>query len=217
MSETISPRAGALASLRPQFSVPPAVRGPLLVAIPVLMAVWSLAGLYASLVPALVHSVFGWDASLKGGLALFMLAGSGAAAVLLLRRLQAEAMLALGSAALLAGSAVTVAALAGQSAIGFLAGTVVAGVGFGVGFQGAMRTVIPLARPHERAGVLSVVLVVSYLAMGVPAIVAGFVVVHTHNLAATAEGFGVYVALLTALALAGTRLKNRRAPAIAGG
>jgi len=52
-----------------------------------------------------------------------------------------------------------------------------AGAGFGAGFQGAIRTVVPLAATYERAGVLSILYVVSYLAMGLPAVVTGFFVV----------------------------------------
>ncbi|MGH8796298.1 MAG: MFS transporter, partial [Caldimonas sp.] len=61
MAETTAPRPGALASMKPQFAVPPAVRRPLLLAIPVLVAVWAFGGFYASLGPALVHRIFGLD------------------------------------------------------------------------------------------------------------------------------------------------------------
>ena len=47
-------------------------------------------------------------------------------------------------------------------------GIAIAGAGFGPGFQGAFRSVVPLVAPHQRAGVLSVLFTVSYLAMGVP-------------------------------------------------
>jgi len=42
-------------------------------------------------------------------------------------------------------------------------GMVVAGVGFASGFQGAIRSVVPLASPEHRAGVLSVIYLVSYV------------------------------------------------------
>ena len=53
-----------------------------------------------------------------------------------------------------------------QSATAFFVGTALAGSGFGTAFQGSVRTVVPLAAPHERGSVLSVIFVVSYLAMG---------------------------------------------------
>ena len=94
---------------------------------------------------------------------------------------------------------------------GFFAGTAIAGAGFGGGFQGAIRSVIPLAAPHQRAGVLSVVYVISYLAMGLPAVIAGFLLVHEGDLLATAVQYGVAVMALAALALGGAVRTARQA------
>ena len=94
---------------------------------------------------------------------------------------------------------------------GFFAGTAIAGAGFGGGFQGAIRSVIPLAAPDQRAGVLSVVYVISYLAMGLPAVIAGFLLVHEGDLLATAVQYGVAVMALAALALGGAVRTARQA------
>jgi MFS family permease len=59
MPETTTPAPGALASIRPQFTVPPQARKQLLIAAPALVAVWALAGLYGALGPALVRLVSG--------------------------------------------------------------------------------------------------------------------------------------------------------------
>lgn len=208
MPESISGRPGALASLKPQFAVPPAVRAPLLLAVPVLVAAWSLAGFYGALGPALIRRVFGFDPSLVGGFALFLLAASGAVAVLLLQWRDARTMMSLGAGGLFIGVAVLLAALWQSSAPAFFLGTVLAGMGFGAGFQGAIRMVVPLAEPHERAGVLSVAFVVSYLAMGLPAVVAGFLIAEGNGIGLTAREFGVVVMGLAAFALLGLRLQR---------
>ena len=65
---------------------PRSVRPALRAAVPVLVAGWAMAGFYASLGPALVHHVFGFDASLGGGIALFLLAGSAGVSVCCCRR-----------------------------------------------------------------------------------------------------------------------------------
>jgi hypothetical protein len=62
---------------------------------------------------------------------------------------------------------------------------------------------MPLAAPHQRAGMLSVVYVISYLAMGLPAVIAGFLLVHEGDLLATAVQYGAAVMVLAALALLG--------------
>jgi hypothetical protein len=204
MPETSSPAPGALASLRPHFAVPGPVRKPLLFAVPALVAVWAMAGLYGALGPALVKLVSGSGSIVLGGLSLFVLAGSGAAAVLLLQRQNARQLTLTGGGALLAGIGLTLLSVGTRSTAGFFVGTAIAGVGFGGAFQGAIRSVVPLVAPHQRAGVLSVVYVVSYLAMGLPAVIAGVLLVHEGNLVHTSVQYGVAVMVLAALALAGT-------------
>jgi predicted MFS family arabinose efflux permease len=203
MAESISPRSGALASLKPQFKLPAATRGPMLLAAPALAATWALAGFYGSLGPSLIRSMVGSDSSLLGGLALFVLAGSAGVSILLLQRLEARTMMSFGVLALFAGVAAVVTALSYRSAAGFFLGTAAAGIGFGVGFQGAVRSVMSFAAAQERAGVLSVIFVVSYLAMGVPAVIAGYLVARNGNMLATACEFCAVVMVLAALALLG--------------
>ena len=62
---------------------------------------------------------------------------------------------------------------------------------------------MPRAAAHERAGVLSLLYIVSYLGLGLPAVAAGFVIVHGGGLTDTALYYGGAVILLAALALPG--------------
>ena len=218
MAESATPKPGALAALRPRISVPVSVRGPVLAAIPALIAVWSLAGFYGSLGPALVGQLAGSQSAVLGGLALFVLAASGAVTVLVLRSAPSRPVMALGMTTLVAGVGITLLAIVLASAGVFLAGAVVAGIGFGAGFQGAIRTVLPLAAAHERAGVLSTLFVVSYLALGLPAVIAGYVVVHGGGLLTSAREYAVAVMILAALAILGlARRPTRQAAATTAG
>src|SRR5712671_4132412 len=128
--ESMPPRAGAMASLRPQFSLPSATRQPILVAAPVLIAVWALAGFYGSLGPSLVQSSFGLDSSLQGGVALFVLAGSAGISVLLMQRLDQRTLMIYGATVLFAGVAIAVNSLSYRCAPAFFLGTALAGSGF---------------------------------------------------------------------------------------
>jgi hypothetical protein len=103
---------------------------------------------------------------------------------------------------------VTVMAVSLGSVAVFFAGSVIAGAGFGSGFQGGIRMVVPLAAAHQRAGLVSLLYVVSYLGLGVPAVLAGFGVVHGGGLIDTARYYGAAVIALAALALFGL-LKSR--------
>jgi hypothetical protein len=181
------------------------VRRPLLAVAPAVIALWALAGFYASLGPTLVRELIGSASSVIGGLALFVMAGSGAAAVLALRTREPRDLLRVGASALLGGVAAVLASLSLESSVVFLIGTAVAGVGFGAAFQGAIRIVIGAAAPADRAGVLSLLFVLSYFAMGAPAIVAGARFAATGDITSTAREFGGAILALAALALIGTR------------
>jgi predicted MFS family arabinose efflux permease len=208
MRETVTRAPGALASLRPEITVPRGLRGPVLTAVPVLFAVWALASLYGALGPALVHALTGSANVVLGALSLFVLAGTAVVAIIALRRAAARTVMLVGIVALITGVAVTILAVSLGSAPVFFAGTAIAGVGFGSGFQGGIRTVVPLAAAHQRAGLVSLLYVVSYLGLGVPAVLAGFGVVHGGGLIDTSRYYGAAVIALAALALLGL-LKNR--------
>jgi hypothetical protein len=201
MADTIAPVRGALASLKPQFNLPVAARGPLLLALPVLVASWALAGFYGSLGPMLVRGMLGVGSALLGGLALFVLAASAGLAVLVLQQRDPRAMMTFGASLLAAGVGVSVWSLPHHAIAVFFAGTSIAGMGFGTGFQGAVRSIVSFAAPHERAGVLSIVFIVSYLSMGLPAVAAGVLVARHGDIIGTGKEFGVVVMVLALAAV----------------
>ena len=218
MRETVTRRAGAAHSLIPEFVVPAGARRPLLIAAPALFAVWALGGFYASLGPALIRTVTGSDALVLGGLGLFALAGAGSLAVFLLRKTGTETSMMIGTGLVIAGTGITLVGINASSSLLFFAGTVIAGGGFGASFQGGIRMVMPHAEAHQRAGLLSVIYSISYIGLGAPAVIAGFLVVHDGGLLDTAREFAVAVIALAALALAGLLTSARRAaevPALA--
>lgn len=206
MTETASPRPGVLATLRPRFALSPALRRPMLLAVPAVVGTWALVAFYCSLGPTLVREVVGSGSRLLGGLALFALAGSGALAVFFLRAFSPQTLMKTGAPLLAGGITGTLAAVAASSAPGFFLGTAVAGAGVGAAFQGAVRSVVPLAAPHERAGALSVLYVIAYFAMGAPAVLAGVGVVFGGGMVRTADEYGAAVIVLSGLAFFGTLL-----------
>jgi len=130
-----------------------------------------------------------------------LLAGSASAAVLTLHRTHEQRLRLAGAAALASGTAAVVVALALHSAVAFFAASMVAGAGFGLGFQGAVRGVMAAVVAAERAAALSIVFVLSYLALGLPAVAAGVVVARTGHLVETALGFAAAVVALAVIAL----------------
>ncbi|PRY14099.1 MFS transporter [Kineococcus rhizosphaerae] len=192
--------ARALSSLVPRIGLPRRLRAPFAVAAPVVFAVWALAGLYGSLAPSLVRTVLGWDSPFAGASTLSLQTAVAAVTVAATYSTAARTGVVVAVVALAAGMALTLLALSGTSAAVFFLGTAVAGVGFGAGFQGGIRLVVPRAEPSERAGVLSSVYVAAYLGLGLPAVLAGFLVVHGPGLLTTARGYAVAVVVLAAVA-----------------
>jgi MFS family permease len=202
LRETVTTSRVPAAALVPEVRLPRSVRGPLLAATPVVFAVWALAGLYGALGPALVRALTGSASVVLGGGSLTLLTVTAIISTYLLRNSPARKVMLTGIAALIAGVAVTLVALSTGSAALFFAGTAVSGIGFGSGFQGGIRTVVPAAAPHERAGVLSLLFTVSYLGLGVPAVAAGFLAVHGAGLTGAARDYGAALILLAVFALA---------------
>ncbi|RAG86711.1 MFS transporter [Streptacidiphilus pinicola] len=211
MPETASRTPGVRAALRPELAVPSDLRGPVLAAVPILFAVWALAGFYGSLGPALVRHLSGSASPVVAGLGLFLLAVTGSLAAVALDRTAPRTVMLLGIALLTAGALATLAAVDTGSTLGFFGGTTVAGLGFGAGYQGGIRTVVPRAAPHDRAGLLSVLFVVCYLGLGAPSVGAGVLIVHGAGLVSTARDYTLFILVLAAAALTGLLLTNRTA------
>jgi MFS family permease len=173
MPETATPKPGALASLAPHISVPARARRALVQVTPVTIASWALGGFYFSLMPSLVRVATGVTLPIVGGLVVSALTLSGAIAVLSLRNASAHRILSGGIPALVTGVAITLVGVQMQLVSLMLVGTIVAGIGFGAAFAGAMRSVMPQAEAHERAGLLSAFYVEGYLSFSLPAILTG--------------------------------------------
>lgn len=205
--EATPTRRGLLASLRPRVAVPVAARSAFAAAGPAAFAVWALAGLYGSLGPAVLRAMAPHSPTVLGGFILFELAMVSSVTTIVLRAHDGRRQMAGGLIATILGVAGLAVAIATGSVAGFLLATVVAGVGFGSGLQGSIRTTVPLAQPHERAGLLAAVYLVCYAGMGIPAVVAGFVVSHGTDLTTAAVTYAIGVILLGvgAFALLGRR------------
>ncbi|PRY08306.1 MFS transporter [Kineococcus rhizosphaerae] len=202
---------GAARSLKPVVRLPAASRRAFTTYLPGFLGSWGLGGLCMGLGPSVVAGVLGLTNHVVGGLVVASVAGVGALTGLLTRRLAPARVMALGMAGLVVGPLVLTVGLALGSVAGFFAGALLSGVGFGAGFQGALRGVLATAPAHERAGVLSAVYVVSYLAFGLPAVVAGSLAPHL-GLVHVVDG---YTGLVVLAGLAGLLLVTRERRATA--
>jgi predicted MFS family arabinose efflux permease len=202
LPESVSRMPGALASLWPTLHVPPQARRALWLSLPVDIAVWAMGGFYLSLAPSLVRAATGSTSNLIGGGLVAVLTLSGAVMIFSLRNRPADKVLRLGAGLLVTGVALILGAVHSASLPLFFLATLVAGSGFGAGFLGAVRSVVPLALPHERAGLMSAFYVLSYLAFCLPALLAGNLT-RSFGLIATTDGYGAVLIVLALGALIG--------------
>lgn len=208
LAESVSPQPGAWQSLRPTLHVPPQARQALWRVLPLDLAAWAVGGFYLSLAPSLVRAATGSTSNLIGGALVAVLTLSGALSIYLLRNQEADKMLRPSASLLVIGLALVLAAVHGASLPLFFIGTLVTGAGFGAGFLGALRSIMPLALPHERAGLMSAFYVLSYLAFSLPSLLAGNLT-RVFGLIPTTDGYGAVLIVLCVVALLGLRQSMR--------
>src|SRR5262249_732626 len=126
MPETVTPKAGALASLQPRVIIPIRARRALVQVTPVTIASWALSGFYFSLMPSLCRVATGITLAIVGGLVVSALTFGGAIAVLSLHDTSAHRVLSGGIPALVAGVALALAGVQMQYVSLMLVGTIVA-------------------------------------------------------------------------------------------
>jgi len=212
--ETATRKPGAIASLRPQVSVPPAARGVFTVTLPSLIAAWLVSALFLGLMPTILHLKFGIDSPVVGGLAAFAEQGAGGAVAVALSRMKPQRLVFAGGFAILVGIVLFIASTAATSLPLLWIGAVVSGAGLGGAFTGTIRSLVPLVEAHERAGLFSAIYLVSYITFGVPVILAGLFL-STIGITAIALIFGV-VTLVAAATGVVTQLATARRTGLAG-
>jgi MFS family permease len=213
MPETAGSKPGAFASLAPHVGVPRQARKTLIKITPVNIAGWALGGFYFSLMPSLVRVATGLTSPFIGGLVVAVLTLTATFTVLLLREKPGLQILTIGTWSVISGVAITLLGVYAHLVLAMLAGALITGIGFGACFSGALRTVLPLAHPDERAGLLSTFYVQSYLAFALPAIAVGLAVPEL-GLSNAAYIYGSVVVALALISLIATRAP-RAAPSSA--
>ena len=202
LSETVSRIPGALKSLAPTVHVPSQARRALWLAMPLNVAVWALGGFFSSLAPSLVRVATGSTSHLIGGGLVAVVTLSGAVMIYSLRNRAADKVMRLSAVLMAIGVSLLLVAVQTASLWLFFVASVIAGFGFGGGFMGSVRSIVGLALPHERAGLMSAFYVLSYLAFCVPALVAGNLS-RVFGLVVTTDGYAAVLILLAVGALGG--------------
>ncbi|RKR07519.1 putative MFS family arabinose efflux permease [Kushneria sinocarnis] len=196
MKETVTRQPGALASMKPRVYVAPSVMPIFVRAMPASIAAWALGGFTLSLGPALTEHIAATDSALVGALPASLLSVTGSLGVWRFRRFTTRTILLLSGTLLPTGLAIVLGGVQLHLIALLLIGYAVAGLGFGAGFMGAMRAIMPLAPAGQRSSLMAAFYVASYLSASLPALAAGMAT-QAVGLETTARVYGLLVMLLS--------------------
>ncbi|MBU2750745.1 MFS transporter [Acidithiobacillus thiooxidans] len=203
--ETAVRRSGAIRSLVPTIHVPRKAKGALLAIAPINVAVWALGGFSLSLMPSLIDVATQSRSMWYSGLDVAALNLSGCVAIWMMRRSKPVKPLIIGAALLIIGLLIILVVInAGREGNGFvalLAGTMVAGAGYGAGLIGSIRSIVHLVQPSERSGLMAAYYIESYLAFSLPTIIAGYIDQQV-NLLSAANIYGSAIIILAFVGIA---------------
>jgi MFS family permease len=167
-----------------------------------------LAGLFLGLAPSIIRGIFHINSGLVNGTLVALLPAAGTIASLVFGRVDARKAVRIGAALVIVGIAtIAIGVSAGWFAFLFL-GAIIGGTGIGASFSGTLRTLAPLANPSARAELFAAIYLVSYLAYGAPALVAGEFI-GLVGLLTTVIGYGGVAMLAAALSLLAQRQVTR--------
>ncbi|MDH4412683.1 MAG: MFS transporter [Rhizobium sp.] len=197
--ETAARQEGLWASLKPRVGVPALAAPAFWRSAPAVIAGWATGGLYLSLGAPLVRHVFGAEDHLSQASVIVLLCAFGAAACYVARSYTSRQVTLYGTSALAIGTALTLVAIVWQSLPAYLVALSIAGTGFGTCFYGVMRSIVPLVRPDERGELFAALFTLSYLAFGLPTLLAG-AAAGIFGLKSTVFGYGVLVVLFSTTA-----------------
>nr|WP_314092998.1 MFS transporter [uncultured Shinella sp.] len=197
--ETAPRHEGVWASLRPRIGVPATAAKAFWRSAPAVIAGWATGGLYLSLGAPIVRHVFGAEDHATQAIVIVLLCAAGAIACYIARGHSSRHVTLYGTAALSVGTVLTLGAIVGQSLPVYLAALTIAGTGFGTCFYGVLRSIVPVVAPEERGELFAALFTLSYLAFGLPTLLAGMSI-GVFGLTPTTLGYGALIVLFSAMA-----------------
>jgi MFS family permease len=208
--ETVGRRPGGRVALRPRIRVPRETRREFVAALPAILAGWSVTGMFLALAPSLVRDILHVRFGAAGGLSITVLFIANSAGGLWAARLPARGATLLGAVLLSLGAPGLSAALVIASPPVFIGASIISGLGVGLTFDGTLRAISGATTAKSRSEVFSAAFLVSYAALGLPALAAGLAA-PSWRLSTTSY---LYIAFIGALSLtaalhAGRHLASR--------
>ena len=203
---------GVVRSLVPHVVIPKPARSFFVRMLPILVAAWATGSLFLGLAPTVVHGILRVDSGLIDGITGSIHGLSVCVGSIVFGRVAVPRALRGGAAGLVLGVGLVVVGIATATIALVWIGGVVEALAFGAAFGAIFRGIAPLAPDHQRAGTFAAVYVAAYLALGIPAVIAGQLIAPL-GLLPTILGWTVLIVVLAAIGLVIQLRTPRQAPA----
>ncbi|WP_322411045.1 MFS transporter [Microbacterium invictum] len=171
--ETVPVRPGGERFRLPRLSIPRANRSVFLMAAFGAFAGFAVFGLFSSLIPTFLAGTFGDRDHLLAGVAVFAIFASSATGQLALIRSSLRTQLTIATVACGVGLGMVAIGAVLPQVVLFLGGGVVAGLGVGVLFRGAIATALAVAEPGRSGETLALLFLIAYAGPVIPVLLVG--------------------------------------------
>lgn len=199
LPETSPMRPGFWPALRPRLGIPEAARVTFWRSASATVAAWATIGLFLSLGAAITGKFFHIDNYLVQAGAVTLVAGAGSLSCYIAQKRDPRGVVLYGTAGLALGTALMLASLHLGALPLYLMALLCTGSGFGATLFGIMKTIVPQTPPAERGALFASIYTLSYLAFGIPVVLAGLVM-QDLGLLSTVTLYGVAIIGLSVLA-----------------
>ncbi|MCH1883282.1 MFS transporter [Agrococcus sp. ARC_14] len=207
--ETGERRPGALSSLVPKLVVPQDAGLIVLAAGAAIGSTWSMGSFFQAFGPSVAVEQFGTNSAVVVGLVFAAGILPAALGGPIAGRGRVAPTLVIGLAIFTAAIAGIVASVGLGSVPGYFVAALISGVAAGAIATAANRLVLPTAAPHQRAGLLSTMYLISYASAAIPGLAAS-AVADIFTVTQVAVGHGIVVVGAAALSLIALAFLMRR-------
>lgn len=199
--ETMDKSKGALGSLIPRFSLPPAARRAFPLAACTFTATWALGGFFQAFGPSMAREQLHSSSAVAAALVFASMMAPSSLGASIASRLSAKAAQTVGMLLFTVFLYGVILSLKFGILSTFLAASVLTGAAQGIVLTGSIRTMISELKPEERANVFAVIYATSYMGAAIPTLIAGRLS-SEFTLLEVSVGYGALATLASIIVLA---------------